>query len=131
MYTIVPTAVEVSKSKQDSKTNSLLVTCFPFAAGYRPKLRETDDHRLDQRQKGIDKGKNTAAYHNYIKMMPKYAFLALHSCLTGHHSWTLSNIYATSWDIILLRYFSIVLVDLRSCCDQVLMYDTNKSCTGR
>lgn len=35
-------------------------------------MRETDEHRLDQRQKGIDKGKNTRAYHNYIKMMPKY-----------------------------------------------------------
>lgn len=39
--------------------------------GYRHKLRETDAHRLEQRQKGIDKGKNTRAYHNYIKSMPK------------------------------------------------------------
>ena len=39
--------------------------------GYRRKLREEDPHRLEQRQKAIDKGKNTRAYANYLKVVPK------------------------------------------------------------
>lgn len=32
---------------------------------------ETDPHRLVQRQKQIDFGKNTVGYENYIKAVPK------------------------------------------------------------
>ena len=39
--------------------------------GYRRKLREEDPHRLEQRQKAIDKGKNTRAYAHYLKVIPK------------------------------------------------------------
>ncbi|EPZ31179.1 Histone RNA stem-loop-binding protein SLBP1/SLBP2 domain-containing protein [Rozella allomycis CSF55] len=33
--------------------------------------RETDAHRLKQRQKQIDFGKNTKAYQNYVNLIPK------------------------------------------------------------
>ena len=42
-----------------------------LSAGYRRKLKETDPHRLEQRQKAIDKGKNTRAYANYLNVIPK------------------------------------------------------------
>lgn len=35
------------------------------------KCVETDPHRLVQRQKQIDFGKNTVGYENYIKAVPK------------------------------------------------------------
>ena len=53
------------------KTNFSSSNRLSFASGYRRKLKETDPHRLEQRQKAIDKGKNTRAYAHYLKTVPK------------------------------------------------------------
>lgn len=42
-------------------------------AGVRKRLRETDPHRLSQRQKAIDKGKNTRSYQLFLQKVPRSA----------------------------------------------------------
>lgn len=38
-------------------------------------VKETDPHRLSQRQKQIDYGKNTLGYDRYTQLLPKYVIL--------------------------------------------------------
>jgi len=43
-----------------------------FFAGVPVKPVESDPHRLCQRQKQIDYGKNTLGYERYTEMVPRY-----------------------------------------------------------
>jgi len=53
-------------------------TSRKFLKDKKEKPRESDDHRLSQRQKQIDYGKNTVGYENFIKLITKEKRLKEH-----------------------------------------------------
>ena len=46
----------------------------------RPEPEPLDAHRIAQRQKQVDYGKNTLAYDNYVRTVPRYVCVP---CLHG------------------------------------------------
>lgn len=43
----------------------------PVKKDVKPPCKDLDDHRLAQRQKQIDYGKNTLGYQRYLQLIPK------------------------------------------------------------
>jgi hypothetical protein len=54
-----------------SKENSVVDSMDSLGKKTKTSLKETDPHRLSQRQKQIDFGKNTVGYQTYIQLVPK------------------------------------------------------------
>jgi hypothetical protein len=63
-----------SRTQKDSFQHESLLTCPPPppAVGQQQEeeLRETDPHKLAQRQKQVDIGKNTLGYQRYRDLVP-------------------------------------------------------------
>jgi len=60
-WRLKPNIDETENSAQNKKT----------LKDKKEKPKESDEHRLSQRQKQIDYGKNTVGYENFIKLIPK------------------------------------------------------------